>query len=63
MSLDSRLVACIISSLVVVKYNKLPIKLLNVDASVFFYLTSFCNFLLVTSRVTTDLHHVILNFF
>jgi hypothetical protein len=36
MSLDSRLVACIISSLVVVKYNKLPIKLLNVDASVFF---------------------------
>ena len=36
MSLNSSLVAYIIFSLVVVKYNKLPIKLLNVDASVFF---------------------------
>jgi len=36
MSLDNRLVAYIIFSFVVVKYNKLPFKLLNVDASIFF---------------------------
>lgn len=61
--LDSKLVAYIISGLVVVRYSKFPIKLLNIDAFTFFYLSFFCNFSLVTGGVATALHVVILNFF
>jgi hypothetical protein len=53
MNLENRLVAYIIYGLVVVRYSKLPIKLLNVDASIFFYPSSFRNFSLFTNGVAT----------
>lgn len=62
-NLDNRLVAYIISSLIVVRYSNLFIKLLNVDVSSFLYPSAFYNFPLVMSGVAITLHPIILNFF